>query len=100
MIRGLLGLLIIVGSIAAAIFFSDHPGRVDIVWQGWRVETSVGVLAAAALLAGLAAALLFWLVSLIIDSPRAFLRRFTLCRICFRKLALAGEIPGVTKASW
>ncbi|MBV9378273.1 MAG: heme biosynthesis protein HemY [Alphaproteobacteria bacterium] len=75
MIRGLLGLLIIVGSIAAAIFFSDHPGRVDIVWQGWRVETSVGVLAAAALLAGLAAALLFWLVSLIIDSPRAFLRR-------------------------
>ena len=32
--------------------------------------------------------------------PRAFLRRFTLCRICFRKLALAGEIPGVTKASW
>ena len=32
--------------------------------------------------------------------PRAFIRRFTLCRICFRKLALAGEIPGVTKASW
>ena len=32
--------------------------------------------------------------------PRGFLRKFTLCRICFRKLALAGEIPGVTKASW
>jgi small subunit ribosomal protein S14 len=32
--------------------------------------------------------------------PRAFIRRFTLCRICFRKLALAGEIPGVTKSSW
>jgi small subunit ribosomal protein S14 len=32
--------------------------------------------------------------------PRAFIRRFTLCRICFRKLALAGEIPGITKASW
>jgi small subunit ribosomal protein S14 len=32
--------------------------------------------------------------------PRAFIRRFTLCRICFRRLALAGEIPGVTKASW
>ncbi len=32
--------------------------------------------------------------------PRAFLRRFTLCRICFRRLALAGEIPGVTKSSW
>jgi small subunit ribosomal protein S14 len=32
--------------------------------------------------------------------PRAFIRRFALCRICFRRLALAGEIPGVTKASW
>lgn len=32
--------------------------------------------------------------------PRAYIRRFGLCRICFRRLALAGEIPGVTKASW
>lgn len=32
--------------------------------------------------------------------PRGFLRKFQLCRICFRKLALAGEIPGVIKASW
>jgi len=32
--------------------------------------------------------------------PRGFLRKFQLCRICFRKLALAGEIPGVVKASW
>lgn len=32
--------------------------------------------------------------------PRGYLRKFTLCRICFRKLALAGEIPGVTKSSW
>lgn len=32
--------------------------------------------------------------------PRGFLRKFELCRICFRKLALAGEIPGVTKSSW
>ncbi len=31
---------------------------------------------------------------------RAYLRRFGVCRICFRELALAGEIPGVTKASW
>lgn len=31
---------------------------------------------------------------------RAYLRRFGLCRICFRQMALAGEIPGVTKASW
>jgi small subunit ribosomal protein S14 len=32
--------------------------------------------------------------------PRGFIRKFRLCRICFRDLALAGEIPGVTKASW
>lgn len=32
--------------------------------------------------------------------PRAFMRHFRLCRICFRQMALAGEIPGVTKASW
>jgi small subunit ribosomal protein S14 len=31
---------------------------------------------------------------------RAYLRRFGLCRICFRELALRGEIPGVRKASW
>jgi small subunit ribosomal protein S14 len=32
--------------------------------------------------------------------PRAVFRRFLLCRICFRELAHAGELPGVTKASW
>jgi small subunit ribosomal protein S14 len=31
---------------------------------------------------------------------RGVFRRFALCRICFRQLAHAGEIPGVTKASW
>ena len=32
--------------------------------------------------------------------PRAYLRKFHLCRICFRELALAGQIPGVVKSSW
>ena len=31
---------------------------------------------------------------------RAYIGKFKLCRICFRELALAGRIPGVTKASW
>jgi small subunit ribosomal protein S14 len=31
---------------------------------------------------------------------KAYLRRFGLCRICFRELALSGMIPGVRKASW
>jgi small subunit ribosomal protein S14 len=32
--------------------------------------------------------------------PRAYLRKFGMCRICFREMALNGEIPGVRKASW
>ena len=32
--------------------------------------------------------------------PRAFLRKFGVCRICFRSLASKGEITGVTKSSW
>jgi small subunit ribosomal protein S14 len=32
--------------------------------------------------------------------PRAYLRKFDLCRLCFRKLALEGEIAGVIKSSW
>ena len=32
--------------------------------------------------------------------PRGMLRKFQMCRICFRGLALKGEIPGVVKASW
>jgi small subunit ribosomal protein S14 len=32
--------------------------------------------------------------------PRGYLRKFGLCRICFRELAHRGQIPGVTKASW
>jgi small subunit ribosomal protein S14 len=32
--------------------------------------------------------------------PRGYLRKFQLCRICFRLQALRGEIPGVVKASW
>jgi small subunit ribosomal protein S14 len=32
--------------------------------------------------------------------PRGYLRKFQLCRLCFRELALKGEVPGITKASW
>jgi small subunit ribosomal protein S14 len=32
--------------------------------------------------------------------PRAYLRKFGLCRLCFRELALRGEVPGVIKSSW
>lgn len=32
--------------------------------------------------------------------PRAYIRYVGMCRICFRQLALLGELPGVRKASW
>ncbi len=32
--------------------------------------------------------------------PRAYYRDFKLCRLCLRLMALKGELPGVTKASW
>lgn len=32
--------------------------------------------------------------------PRAYYRKFDMCRICLRNLALKGEIPGVIKSSW
>ncbi|MCL5958487.1 MAG: type Z 30S ribosomal protein S14 [Chloroflexi bacterium] len=32
--------------------------------------------------------------------PRAYMRKFGICRICFRELALQGKLPGVVKSSW
>ena len=32
--------------------------------------------------------------------PRGYMRKFGVCRLCFRKMALDGKIPGVLKASW
>ena len=32
--------------------------------------------------------------------PRAYMRKFAMCRLCFRKLARDGDVTGVTKSSW
>ncbi len=32
--------------------------------------------------------------------PRAYIRKFKMCRICFREQASQGNIPGITKSSW
>jgi HemY protein len=74
-IRGIAGLTIVAVLVAAGVFFADRPGQVEIVWQGWQVETSVGVLVAAAVLAALGAGLLYSLIAMIIRSPRR-LRRY------------------------
>jgi HemY protein len=68
--RALVALVVIAALVAGAVFFADHPGRVAILWQGWQVETSVGVLAAAALVLALVVAVLLRLFRLIRHSPR------------------------------
>jgi HemY protein len=40
-----IALILIAVVVAAAAFVADHPGQVDIIWQGWEIKTSVGVLA-------------------------------------------------------
>jgi small subunit ribosomal protein S14 len=37
---------------------------------------------------------------LVCGRARGYMRKFGLCRICFRNLALGGYIPGIQKASW
>src|SRR5205809_2972421 len=73
-IRGIAGTFSVAGLVAAAVFLADRPGRVDIVWQGWQIQTSVGVLVAAAVLAALMAGLLFSILSLIVSIPRRLVR--------------------------
>jgi len=88
-IRAIVGIVIVSVLVAAAVFFADHPGRVEILWQGWQVETSVAVLAAAAILAALVAGLVFSVLSLIVEAPRRLLRlrRERRRRIGYRALA-------------
>ena len=74
MIRAIIGIVVVTALVAAAVFFADHPGRVEILWQGWQIQTSVAVLAAAAILAALVAGLLFSVLSLVVDSPRRLMR--------------------------
>jgi HemY protein len=73
-IRAIFGVVLVAAAVGVAVFFADHPGRVAIVWQGWQIETSVSVLAAAAILAALATGLVFSILSLIVDGPRRLLR--------------------------
>jgi HemY protein len=74
-IRGIAGLIIIAVLVGAGVFLADRPGQVEIVWQGWQVETSVGVLVAAAALAALVAGLLYSVIAMIIGTPGR-LRRY------------------------
>ena len=58
LMRILLALILLAAAVAAGVYFADNPGQVEIAWQGWLIDTSVGVLVAAA-------ALLAFLVSVL-----------------------------------
>ena len=73
--RWLVALLLVAAAVAGAAFVADHPGRVEIVWQGWQVDTSVGVLVGALVLVVLIMALLVRLGTALRRIPRNLRRR-------------------------
>src|SRR5689334_10253146 len=44
--RGVIALVLIAAIVAIVGFLADNPGRVEIVWRGWQIDTSAAVLAA------------------------------------------------------
>jgi HemY protein len=71
--RTLPALVVVAILVAVAVVVADQPGRVAIVWQGWRVETSVAVLIVGTLAVAVLAVLVVGLLRRIIGGPRAFL---------------------------
>lgn len=74
-LRTLLALLLLAAAVTAGVFLADHPGQVEIVWQGWVIGTSVGVLIAAAALLALVVAALALLLAGLRRAPRNLRRR-------------------------
>ena len=64
----------IVAAVAATVFFADHPGHVEIVWQGRQLDTSVGVLVAALFVFALLVAALTALLGAVRRLPRTWRR--------------------------
>jgi HemY protein len=72
--RAIPALTVIAVLIAAAVFVADRPGTVEVVWQGWQIETSVGVLVLGVVVFALLAAALFHFIRKLVGGPKAFLR--------------------------
>ena len=69
LITFIFGLAVVV---AAAVWMANEPGTVNLVWRGWRIDTSIGVLAAAVVVAVLAILLVLRILSIFSRSVRAF----------------------------
>ena len=76
MVRVIAYLLLVAVVAVGAAWLADRPGDVAITWQGWRIETSVMVAAAAGVLAILLAVLLWSFIRSVVRFPDAMARRF------------------------
>src|SRR5258708_39608280 len=63
-------LLVLAAVMAGVAWLASYPGDVTIVWQGWRIDSSVGVLATLVVVAALAVALLVRLGTALLTTPR------------------------------
>jgi HemY protein len=72
--RMLPALIAVVLLVVVAVIVADHPGRVAVVWQGWRIDTSVAVLVLAAFVVAVVAVVMVGLLRRLFGGPRAFLR--------------------------
>lgn len=73
--RLLIALLLLAAAIAGGAFFAGHPGQVEITWQSWQIETSVGVLIAAVAAVALVVMLLALGIAALRRVPRNLRRR-------------------------
>lgn len=72
MIRLVVYLIIAAAVMVGVVWLAERPGDVSIVWQGWRIDTSVGALIAGVAAIALAAALLYRLWRALVVAPRRF----------------------------
>ncbi len=72
--RALPALFVVAVLIAAAVYVADRPGAVSLVWQGWRIDTSIAVMIFAVSLLAMLAAALFHFIRKLVGGPRAFIR--------------------------
>src|SRR5581483_8746484 len=102
-----LALIAIAVVVAVASFVADHPGRVEIAWRDWQIETSVGVLAAAAVALGLAVAALVAVLRAVLAWPRRWRafqrerrRRAGYAALTGGLVALAAGDGAAARAAW
>jgi HemY protein len=72
--RAVPALLAIALVVAAAVFVAGQPGSVAITWRGWEIDTGIGVMALATVVAALGVAVVFGLLRWLVRGPRGWAR--------------------------